>query len=530
MNLKSTQNPRACLAILIFATFLSGCGGSSGSTPPPPAGGFSNASLNGQYAFSMSGEDLNGGYVARVGSFAADGKGTITAGLEDMIDGNSPPSEITFIGGTYTIHSNGRGVLTLQGSTGTALELSLTLISASQGAMIETDLNFSSTGAFALQTPSNFSANALNGNYVFDFSGVSFSGSQPLPLSIVGAVALNGNGVVTGGTLDENTGTPSGPLAAQPGIYQLDTNGNGSNFGRGTMSFGGRSFAFYIVNSSRIKVVEEDQGTILAATAGDAAQQSGAVPAQNSAFNGSFVYLVNGASVLGTQGADARVARFTADGNGGLAAISFDENNNGKTRHISQGSNISNANYAIDTANAGSGRGTFTFTDSGGGTYSYIFYLLSSTQAVVQDISPGIVADGPMQIQTGSPFTNTSIAGSYAFSWNGTLLGTQNAIPVSEDFVGQYDLSSDTSSNIAGLTDYTQLSLSGNILFSDVALAGSLTVDPDGTNDNKFRVVNNSSPSTTFNFALYFVNADTSYMVCTDSIRVSAGVATQQTQ
>jgi hypothetical protein len=527
MTTQDSVNRRAFVAAILFATFLAACGGGSSTPPTPPAGGFSNSSLSGQYAFSMTGEDLNGAVLARAGSFVADGKGSITAGLEDVVDGNSPVSELSITGGTYTIQPNGRGLLVLQSSNGSGLQLSLALVSGSQGSMLETDLNATNSGGFALQTPSKFSANALSGNFILDFTGVSFSGAQPAPFSTVGQVALDGNGHVTGGTLDENDGEASGPIAVQPGTYQLDTNGNGSNFGRGTMSFSGRSFAFYVVDTTRIKVIEED---LVATTSGDAVAQSGAIPTQNSVFSGSFVYLVGGVSVLGTQGADARVARFTADGNGGIGSISFDENNNGSPRHISQGSNISNASYAIDTANAGSGRGTFTFTDSGGGTYTYIFYLFSPTQAFVQDNSSGIVADGPMQLQSGAPFANAGIAGNYAFSWNGILLGTQNAIPVAEDYVGQYILSSAATSNINGLTDYTQLGLSGNTLFSDVGIAGELTVENDGTDANKFSVVNNSSPSTTFNFALYIVNANTSFMVCTDGTRVTGGVATQQTQ
>ena len=49
-------------AVLALACYLAACGGSgSAITPPPPAGNFSNASLNGQYAFSMSGADLTSG-------------------------------------------------------------------------------------------------------------------------------------------------------------------------------------------------------------------------------------------------------------------------------------------------------------------------------------------------------------------------------------------------------------------------------------------------------------------------------------
>ena len=55
---------------------------------------------------------------------------------------------------------------------------------------------------------------------------------------------------------------------------------------------------------------------------------------------------------------------------------------------------ISAATYAIDSTVPGSGRGTLQFTDSKLGTFSFIFYLISPTQAVIQDNSAGIVSDG----------------------------------------------------------------------------------------------------------------------------------------
>ena len=65
----------ALFSILVTTLGMAACGGGSSGTPPPPTGGFSNASLHGQYAFSMSGIDLNGGYIARTGAFIADGNG-----------------------------------------------------------------------------------------------------------------------------------------------------------------------------------------------------------------------------------------------------------------------------------------------------------------------------------------------------------------------------------------------------------------------------------------------------------------------
>ncbi len=204
------------LSALSFTLLLAACGGGS-ITPPPPAGGFSNASLVGQYAFSLSGEDSTGAYVARVGSFAADGKGSITAGIEDFVEGNSAPTQVTFTGGTYTIQPNGRGTLAITASTGNGLQLSLTLISASQGILVETDLIDASSGHFALQTPNDFSSNLLEGNFVVDLSGISFAGVAVTPLSVIGQITLNGTGNVTGGVLDENDGTPSGPTVPQTG-------------------------------------------------------------------------------------------------------------------------------------------------------------------------------------------------------------------------------------------------------------------------------------------------------------------------
>ncbi len=518
----------ALFSILVTTLGMAACGGGSSGTPPPPTGGFSNASLHGQYAFSMSGIDLNGGYIARTGAFIADGNGAITSALEDLVSSTSGDSIVPFTSGSYTIDASGQGTLTLQAANG-GLGLSIVLGSVSQGVLMQTDLNATSSGTFALQNTADFVSSALNGKYVFDFSGLSFA-SHVLPISTIGQFALDGNGNLTGGTLDDNDGNspaPSGAVAVQPGTFQLDTSGNNATFGRGTLSFAGRDFAFYIVDRNHLKLIEEDQSFT---TMGDALLQSAGVPAQNSSFTGSFVYLVGGASVLGSQADDARVARFTADGNGGISAISFDENNGGSARHISQGSNISSATYSIDTINAGSGRGTFTFTDSSGGTYTYVFYLISPTRAVLQDTSNGIIADGPLQAQSGSPFTNANIAGNYAFNWTGVQLGSQNAIPFEEDFVGQYTLASTSGDNASGAMDYTELGLSGNPFFPNTFITGSLAIAGDGTSNNRFQVFNHNSPSTTYNFVAYIVSPSTTYMLVTDSTRVTAGIATQQSQ
>src|SRR5260370_1290232 len=201
----------------------------------------------------MSGGDLNtGGFIARVGSVAADGQGHITSGLEDVLDlgSGSAASLVTFSNGTYQIQANGRGLIVLNVTGGGSLQRSASLLSNSQGYLVQTDGLASTSGSLALQTPLQFSANAINGKYVFDFSGLSFAGTTPSQISLVGQFGADGNGNVTGGTIDVNDGAfaPTGAVALTASSYQMDTNGNGTNFGRGTMTLDGRTFTFY--NSS----------------------------------------------------------------------------------------------------------------------------------------------------------------------------------------------------------------------------------------------------------------------------------------
>jgi hypothetical protein len=522
------------LAAIALAGHLAACGGSGTTiTPPPPAGNFSNASLSGQYAFSMSGVDLNSGaYIARVGSFAADGQGHITAGLEDVLDlgSGSPASQQTFSNGTYQIQANGRGLIVLNVSSGGALQLSASLQSSSQGYLVQTDGLASTSGSVELQKPLQFSANAINEKYVFDFSGISFAGSTPSVISLVGEFGADGNGNVTGGTADVNDSAfaPTGATALTASTYQLDTNGNGTNFGRGTMTLDGRTFAFYIVDNTRVELLEEDS---LGGSSGPAILQTGVIPTQNSGFSGSFAFLTGGSQTTGNFGPIARVGRFTADGAGGIGTISFFENNDGNTTQVTPGSGISSTSYAIDTNSAGSGRGTFTFRNSSVGTVTYVFYLSSPTRAVIQDVSASVVTDGTMVSQSAASFTTAGLAGNYSFSWSGVELVAPSSFD--ENYVGQYAQTSAATSNITGVADYAQLGLNTintNGVTLNAGISGTLTIAGDGTQNNTYKIVIGGPSAFTVNFVAYLGDGGTVLVVCSDGNRTTAGVATPQTQ
>jgi hypothetical protein len=519
-------------AVVWVAALLVSCGGGA-IKPPPPSGNYSNASLHGQYAFTLSGVDLTGGYAARVGSFTADGAGNITGGLQDVLQltTGQPAAQVSFSGGHYSVQANGRGQVVLTVANGGAqLEMSIAFQSLNAGFAIETDLNATSNGTFDLQTSADFTTGALANPYVFQLSGVAFSGANAAPINMIGKITTDGNGGITGGVMDTSSGfslTPSGATAVTPSTYALDTNGNGTNFGRGMLALNGRTFGFYIVDGTHFKMLEEDN---LGGTAGDALQQTGVIPTQNGQFTGGFVYQISAVSVIttGSLGPVTRVARFTADGNGGIGSISLDDNNDGRYTHISQGGSISAATYSIDAANAGSGRGRFTFNDSGLGTFADTFYMISPAQAVVQENSKGIIGTGPMFVQSSGPFTLANLAGTFVTSWNGVQLGSTSIIAFDETFVSQYTLANTNSSNISGTVDYTELGVSSKTLYSSVGLAGNLTLRNDGTTNNLYKFALNGSPAITVNFQAYFANPSTVLLVCSDGIRTTSGIVFQQ--
>jgi hypothetical protein len=526
--------PLAVVLAAVAVVFTAGCSSSNNapSTPPPVTGGFTNADLNGTYAFSMSGTDAGanfGAFIARVGSFTADGSGHITAALEDVTDAGSLPQLVQFTGGSYSIQANGRGTLTLLSSTG-GLQMSIALNSGNAGVMIQTDLNAASSGSFTRQTPAMFTQTAIAGPYAFDISGTTIPdpadpNALAAPSSVVGQINTSGAGNVQGGLFDSNDGGSllSAQVIAAGGTYQMDP-ANGASFGRGTIDFAGLSFVFYIVDGSRFKLMEDD-GKF--ATFGDALQQSATVATQNSGFTGDFTFLIGGAT-LGTTGTGplAEAAAFTADGNGNLGGIVLDANNSGAHDAIGDLTTISNAIYDMDTANAGSGRGTMTFTASGNsnlGTFAFVFYLISPTQAFIQDTSNGIIGDGTMFAQTG-PFSGASLAGNFVFNWSGINLGSSTNLTFQEDFVGRHSLSN--TGAIAGAVDFVELGSSSqhSPAFLNQALTGTLTLSSSGgVGSNDYTVTTGTSPQTTFHFKAYIANPDLILLVGVDGNRTDAG-------
>ncbi|MBZ5700989.1 MAG: hypothetical protein LAN84_04010 [Acidobacteriia bacterium] len=509
------RRKRAVLLVaLLAASFAAACNGGSGSgtifVPPPPAGNFTNASLKGQYAFSMTGRELcgsTGSLFARVGSITADGNGHITGGVED-VNVCSGVLTLPFTGGSYSIQADGRGTLSLSNSTGVT-SYSIALASPAQGFLIQTDSAATASGALQLQNPAAFSVTQIAGGYVFDFSGIS---SALNPQSIIGRFTADGAGGVQNGLYDSNeAGTLSGQQLFPAGaFYQLDP--SYAQSGRGTANFAGHNFTFYIVDGTRVKCMGTD---FPAAYVGDAQAQQNMTFSATS-LNGSFAFLMGGSS---TSGPLATAGRFTADGGGNLTSVVLDENNNGLRTSLPTSGGTVTGSYTVD-AN-GLGGGTATWTDSSAGTFSFIFYLLSPAQAVFQETDSQITSDGSFLGQTSSPITSAALAGNYAFVWSGVRSDE-------EDFTGQLKLTSASGSNASGTLDANEFATGKQ--FFNFPIAGTLALGSNPAGRNTFTVTTNAPPNppATFNFAAYVVDANTVFLVGVDGNRVIVGANARQ--
>jgi hypothetical protein len=501
---------------IALVAFTSGCSSGVGGPPaPPPMGNFSAASLKGSYVFQMSGTDINGSPIARVGSFSADGMGGITAGIEDVNDGGTvnlsgSTAPVVFDAApqsTYTVLANGRGSLTLHDASG-ALKFSITLTSASAtststGLMVETDGNATASGSFRAQTISTTFSPA----YAFDFSGVD---SSVVGLSLIGQFTTNTTTSILGGMFDENDGGALATQAISPTAIVPD-NAN-SAFGRGQAIINGRTFEFYVVDGSNLAVLEEDSSGL---TSGFATAQN-AVPTQVSGIAGSFVFDVGGSvTSSGLVGPLARAGRFDANGgaNPPITNLFMDENFSTSVSTFPGTGGISNVTLTIDAA--GSGRGTLGFTDvTSGDVFSYVFYLTSASGGFLQDTSSGVVADGSL-FQQSQTLTAVSLAGNYIANWSG--VNGRNAFE--EDFNAQFAVSSATSNNITGVVDYTELG--SNQIVIGAGVAGTFTL---GTPSK----VTLQAGGQTFNFRAYDISNNSILLIGTDSNHVVLGVISRQ--
>ena len=506
------------------ALWASACSnGGSTTPPPPPQGKYSTASLNGTYAFMTNGEvitNTGSSNIARVGSFQANGQGVITGGVYDVNVGGAQPATNPITGGSYTVGMDGRGTLTLNinaNGQASTINFGIVLTSTSSGMMMDetSTSGQASTGSgdFVKQNTALFQTATVTGTYTFDFSGLDGSAA---PVSIVGEFGAN-SGVITGGFEDVNdgvNGVSNGAISAT-GSFVADQ-ANMASFGRGTVStLAGEVYAFYIVDGTRIRMISaSNSGNTLS---GDAIAQSG-VPADASAINGGFAFLIAGSSA--TAGI-TRVGSFATTA-GAISAL-HEDTDIGTSNLTADGNTGS---IAADSANPGiPGRFLVTINNSGSAApFTAVVYFSSSILGVMQETSVASnstvdVADGTIAAQTGSPYSSSNVTGPYAFSWSGQTL--QNSSLAEEDFLGQV---TSKSLSLSGACD--QFELTAGVATKDISASGSVTIGSTSTGRNTMTI---SVPGQ-INFVIYFVSPQEAFFAntSTQNTRIVAGILQAQ--
>lgn len=402
--------------------------------------------------FTFSGYN-NGTPVMMAGSFVTDGKGNITSGVLDYNDGTgetpsnnpTPQTIVPGAGSVYSITPNGLGTMTITTNLPAVFQFAVAIKSDGNGKLIQSDAaNKQAYGSGAIMSNTLLSANQtwpLCNAYV----SVGLSGfDQTLITRYAAAGAfhfvLSTCVDVEKGVMDTDDGGTLSPTTFTGAFNQLNV-----NTGRGVAGFtftpGGRHFyAFYLVSSSDYKtnnlfLISTDAASQPAnLTLWSGFQQAssalfGANNWNNLALTGTGVAELN---ALDTNGAvDVTAGLFAGQGVSGHtctsgqngdpqfdpATLSYDENQGG-TSSLQQ---TSTGTYCVDKP---TGRVTLTAFNAGPFATPPVFYMVGANRAFVVGADPAVTS-GYLELQTGSPFTNGSVAGPYV---GGTVTPITSAV------------------------------------------------------------------------------------------------------
>ena len=422
------------------------------------------AVLAGQYAFLLRGGGSGGG-VDVVGNITADGKGNITSGLEDINSHSAGPQiGLTIPSGQslYTVGSDNRGCLGLVNSQNTLNIYRFALASfsagiAAAGRVIEFDDTTGngtrSEGFLAQQNAASFSTSAIQGNYVFGLAGGDSSGGRYASAGVCTANA----GSLSNVNLDtDDAGVLGTNIQGLSGSYSV------ASTGRGTMSTsGGQNFVVYIISASRFIAMASDPLDTTHPL------QSGQFELQAGTFNNSAL---NAPAVLGLTSFDntmsapgAAVGVLAPDGAGNATQVL--DINLGGTYTPMQSSALT---YSVSA----NGRVTVSGT-----AQPPVFYLSGANSGFVVG-TDAAATFGTLEPQTGGPFSNTSLSGTYAYGTEGAAVGSRLTAVGSANFDGMQNVSgNEDQSSPAGLVPNIAVDNAQYLFSSSSSPAGRGTLD-----------------------------------------------------
>ena len=471
---------------LALLTFCAGCG-SSGSgivTGFIPTGGFSNASLSGQYVYQIQGVDFSvnasGAAYREAGVFTANGAGLITSVADDFSEAGSVGS--TTSTGAYVIRTDGTGSLTFTNALGT-VNFEVTLVSASKVYLMEIDSPLNAGGLAELQNAAAIAA-APSGTFVFrehDLNTLQSVGS-------VGAFAISG-GAVSAGSEDVNR---AGVLTSLTftGSFNPPNTANG----RGTATFTDSSpatynFFYYIVDANNIRFLEATPGIT---GVGRAELQNG-----TPALSGSYAFGSGGDTLTSVIGVNM-AGRFTASG-GTISAGARDS--------VQDGASVANISFTGTYTQAASGRALLNLSNAANNIF--VVWMVSPSRGFFVVNDPNTIQEGTLDLQQSGTFTNSTTNGQYALIMDGVDTGGLKDRVGTLLWDGSGKLTLNEVSNAAG------------VINGPVVLSGTYAVSGNGRTTG-------SISSISSNLVFYLVSSTDAYVIQNDTnVEVNGTISKQ---
>lgn len=326
----------------------------------------STASLKGNYAFSLSGADAQGGRYALAGRFHANGAGGISAGVLDSNDGGSLGTEVPFTG-SYSVSSAGRGILTADTPDG-AMHWAFYMAGPKQLILVSTDSRFAAPAAVGEaqaqamgKSAGGFSTASLDGTSVISLAGTAAGGTGSDVQA--GLVTFDGSGGFHY-SIERNDGGTVNKLSGS-GTYSVEPDG------RVTMWLPSNStpLVAYLEAPNQGMVV----GTGSGVSSGNLSAQAPG-PYSDTSLSGAYII---GTSAAPSSASALQSGVLTSSGTGVLTATADSLAPGRVTGHLPLKTQALQNEYSVGP----NGQGVIT-----GGS---VVYMISADKGVVVDVTPG---------------------------------------------------------------------------------------------------------------------------------------------
>jgi hypothetical protein len=327
----------------------------------------------------------------------------------------------------------------------------------------------------------SFSNASLTGSYAYQISGTDLTTGAAYRES--GVFTAGGNGNITSGTDDFEESATGLSTNSTTGNYAVANDGTGSL--TLTSALGTLDFTITLVSGNEFYLTESDNTFVAAGRA--EAQITSAVTAIPS---GPFVFRLHTNTI--STGSAALVGAITVSGG---AVTGSDDVIRGAAFDNNTGAALTlTGTFGAPT----NGRGVGSITDSASVTNNFIYYILDSNHIFLMDSDTGTIGIGAAVSQSGAPFSNSSLTGSYAFGSHAddhTGLGEVRTVGVFTAG-GNGSISTGSEDSVVDGTSYAAVGLSGTYaLASNGRAAVTVTVQNIGVAVQVFYMI---SPSQAF--------------------------------